>query len=1237
MEQVRKFTLIIKVTLAVVCLGWIANVQAALSIADNPLFLGGSVSPNIMFTLDDSGSMDREVMPTVGNGNTTRSLYPRPDDTYGTTNGENDIKTVTFDDNNLHHYARRSLAANSIFYNPDINYEPWSNADASLMANADPACVLHHPIRPALGCFNILQQQTAVLEWWENISGDGNLNNAQNSCDPDDDDETCARSFYPLTYFIYNGGAIADIANYTKVQITTATAAGSTYTSQNGTVRTRDQEVQNFANWYQYYRSRDLTARAGAGKAFAEQGQSARIGYARLSPGTNSIDGVDSDAVLLGVRTFTGADRTTWFNRLYNEPVDGNGTPLRRAVGSVGEYFSRTDNAGPWGETPGANDSTPASECRQSYHILTTDGDWNGDPANNSDAQANVDNNTGPTIINNTAGANFQYTPANPFQDNFSNTLADVAMYYWSRDLRTDIENRVPTSTADPAFWQHVTQYTVGLGVRGTLDPALDLPALTTGALSWPDPNAGPLERIDDLWHAAVNGRGEFLSATNPDSFTNALNSTLQAISDRTSSAAAVALSSGEISSNTRLYQARFDSGDWSGQLLAFPVNADASLGAQIWDAGEVLNTQNFNTGRNIITYKPSTASGIPFRWPSNLAAPTATELDAAQSAALDIDPATLTADGLGNERLNYLRGDTSNTNFRSRVRVLGDIINSAPVLVGAPNLPYPDDFGAGAPENSSPYSAFRNNPSNVNRTETVYAGGNDGMLHAFRTSDGEETFAYVPSAIYANLNQLTNPNYNHRFYVDGPINVIDAYLDGGMGWRSVLAAGLGAGGQGIYALDVTSPPTTAGGAEGTIANKVLWEFTDADDADLGRTFSTVSIVRMQNGEWAGVFANGYNNTEADGNVSASGNAVLYIVNLRTGNVIRKLDTGEGTVDDPTGAGRPNGLSTPAVIDVNGDFIADYIYAGDLFGNLWKFDVSTTNTATWGVANSGSPLFTAEDENGNAQAITTAPQVGIHPFGIGDGFVVYFGTGQYFENGDNTQLNQATQSFYGVWDKNDGTLPTFDRSVLLQQSIVQEVTANGLDLRVTTDNPIAWHEPNSIPTGSPSTTHLGWYMDLFNLQVDSSGNPSNANNFGERQVTTAVLRNDRVIFTTLIPSDNICEFGGTSWLMELDPRDGSRVDFELFDTNNDGLFDDNDQVQVLFDVNGDGVIDSNDIVTTSGVQSTEGILSGLDIIQDAGGEILNKFSSGSSGNTFRVSNNPNLGTLSRQTWRQINR
>ncbi len=1306
MEKIGKVGLTIKTAFAVICIAWVANSQAAvLNISDTPLFLGGAVPPNVVYILDDSGSMREEVVtPTgqnPGSSRTRSNMFPAPPNVWSNSGGARD-RAPTFEDNNLHNYARRSLATNAIFYNPDVDYRPWVNENNVEMANANPNCANYDPMRPASGCLDLLVQKTEVARWYRNLISPfdalapDDINTVENACDPLDDNATCAMTYWPITYYIYNGsGLIEDPMSYQKVQIQgntlllssnplAAPVAQPTTASFSSITRTPAEEAQNFANWFQYHRARVAVARAGTGRAFAQQGNSLRVGFGTLNTGfigayssasiqtgtdtsSRQVDGATHPTTLrLGVRPFSGPDRKAFFDDLYI--VDANGdTPLRRALADIGLYYSRTDNAGPWGNTPGTNDNTPHSECRQSAAILTSDGFWDFDvPETSGTSLGNVDGTSGPTIVNHTPGGtptSYSYTPADPYQDSFGNgtvmkdgvaipqnTLADVAMYFWNRDLRTDLPNRTPTSATDEAFWQHMTTYTVGLGVSGTLD-AFDpnvLQDLTDGTISWPDPIPSQnATRVDDMWHAAINGRGKFIRAGDSNSFATTVNNILQSIDNGISSASAVALNTGTITSTSQLYQARFDSGEWTGQLLAFPINLDGTLGTQAWDAGAVVNGQNFDTGRKIITYKQSTGIGIPFRWPSNPSSPSSSELDVSQSSALDADPSTGIADGQGAARLNYLRGDTSNVNFRTRSSVLGDIVSSAPVFVGGPNMPYPDMWGASAPENSAAYSAFKNNTTYKNRTPMVYVGANDGMLHGFRSSDGTETFAYVPSKTFANLNELTNPNYSHRFYVDGPVNVVDAYLGSSLGWRSVLAGSLGSGGQGIYALDVSVPPSSGGGAESGITNSVLWEFTDADDADLGRTFGMVNVVRMHNGKWAGVFGNGYNNTETDSAISATGNAVLYIVDLETGALIKKLDTGKGTADDPTGLARPNGLASPAVIDKDGDFIADYIYAGDLYGNLWKFDVTDTSVSNWDSAYlDGSlnpqPLFVARDAGGNAQSITTTPQVGIHPLGLSQGVVVYFGTGKFIETSDNTQVGQTTQSFYGVWDKNLSTLTAFDRTHMLQQQILQEVTSGGFELRAASDNQIVWHSASGTPSGSPPATHLGWYMDLVNLQLNSSGTATNSNNYGERQVSNAVLRNDRIIFTTLIPSSNPCLADGTGWLMELDPADGSRIDFEIFDINNDGVFDTSDWINVLFDVDGDGDVDSDDKLPPSGKKSKVGIIPTVGIIRKPGtGECINgimvKYASGSMGMIEATANNCGPDALGRQTWRELGR
>ncbi len=1329
MKSLRKVLKSMVVASAVVFTGLSDVTRAAdLSISSVPLFLGGNAAPNIMFTLDDSGSMQFEVLPdeliykdiyytfpigkTIYGGSATAFYRARNGTAITSDCGAGSGSLVPYvcvpgyEDNNLYNYKYRSVKNNKSYYNPDVTYTPWSQADGTTFyPNAVPTCAYQNPFDTTVGCRNLtalnigatntptdsyakwLHRTTAAVptyEWKIQLYA-----NAQ----------TAVPGFWPATYFNFNitnascDGSVDNRVCYDKVEVRSTIPS---YTSPGGVVRNYSQEIQNFANWYTYYRSRVLLARAGTGRAFASQSGGFRVGFAAINKASATIDGAPSQGALIrGVRNFSGADRTNFFNDLYGHAIPTAGTPLRRALDNVGQYFSRIDDAGPWGEFPGTGGGTQLA-CRQSYNILTTDGYWNAAVAPTLAARGNVDNTSGPLITNNSnppVPLSYTYAPVAPYKDAWGDpnphlgTLADVAMYYWNRDLHSGLLNKVPTNPADPAFWQHMVTFTVGLGVFGTLDPANDIPELTLETKSWPMPwNSNPNNpqsnppapdppapaswqaayNIDDLWHAAVNSRGDFFSASDPEKFAQGLSASLATISGRSGSASSIALNSTSLRAGSSVYQARFNSADWSGQLLSIPILSTGALGPEEWDAAEKLDGQDYDTGRKIVTFKPSARKGIRFRWPANPALPAATEMDLlSQVTELDKNPSTSLPDTptpLGSQRLDYLRGKDV-AGMRPRAKKLGDIVHSSPAFVGAPIFRYPDTWASGAPENgaAAPYSMFKSN--NKTRKPLVYAGANDGMLHAFDASTsvsdrGTEVFAYVPAAVYKNLNQLTNPTYAHRFFVDGAPTVGDAFFDGS--WHTVLVGGLRAGGQAIYALDITDPPGSSDD-ETVIATKVLWEFNDVEgllptdpdygDKDLGDTFSEPNIVRMKNGEWAAVFGNGYNNTASDGptTTSATGNAVLYIVNIKTGALIKKIDTGVGKLQDPkntTAANqRPNGLATPAPIDTNGDSIVDYIYAGDLFGNLWKFDVNSAIENDWKVLGpSGGPLFVACAGTGTQcttagasnlrQPITTRPQVGRHPTKA-EGFMVYFGTGKYIEGPDidAKPTGQTTQTFYGVWDENQSSpSTTFGRTNLLQQQILKEVSqgfdTNGddtdddfFDLRVTSDNPINWDTP---------ALHKGWYMDLINT------GESPLDNEGERQVTDSILRDGRIIFTTLIPSADPCDFGGTGWLMEIDARDGSRLEFSPFDLNADGTFDGKDHVTLAVDIDGDGDLDP---VPPGGKKSKVGIPPTPGVVSDSSDpnkppkEL--KYTSGSTGKIEVTTENPGSGNVGRRSWREL--
>ncbi len=1085
-------------------------------LSNSPLFLGGNISPNVMFTLDDSGSMQFEIMPDNLIKQDVRYMFPRASGIYGGSDYNNYVVGFNgsdFDSSNEYTASLRSSHVNKIYYNPAVRYLPWSNSDGFLMSDASPTCAPHNPMDTGAGCRNLTVNNHQNAKWLRN-------NGNRTSWD--------TRSFYPAVYFQYNSGSINSASSYTQVEI----RSGSTYVG--GASRsdcaaapscTYDEEIQNFANWYSYYRSRVLLARAGIGRAFSAQGNTMRVGFAAINQGSSTIDGASTGSVISGVRQFTGTDRTSFFNNLYGHTIPAAGTPLRTSMQHVGEYFKRNDDRGPWSETPGTNGGTQHA-CRQNYNILMTDGYWSGsDPG-----IGNSDNSSGSSIANDSSPATpptYAYTPALPYSDSFSDTLADVAMHYWKNDLRTDMLNIVPTNSSDPAFWQHMVNFTVGLGVDGTLS------ALPSGAVAWPDPTSSNAAKIDDLWHAAVNSRGDFFSAADPATFANALSNALTSIIARTGSASAVAANSNSLITNGRIYQAKFNSGDWSGQLLSIPINTTGSLGATEWDAGSVsLAPGTISPASRVIITKGS-SDGVPFEYAN---------LTTAQKALLDKN-VTGTVDNCGPERVAYIRGNAINegdggtfscasssvvnTLRRRSTSKLGDIVNSGPFYVDKPNAGHSDVDHSG-------YTAFRT--TFKGRMPVVYVGSNDGMLHGFNAcisgvttgcaaaDEGKELIAYVPNTVYANLNRLSNKDYNdnHRYFVDSSPLVADAVTGATPSWKSVLVGGLNGGGQGYYALDVTNP---ANFSAANAADIFLWEFTDSDDVDMGYSYNlppinslngqASQIVKMENNQWAVVVGNGYNST--------GGKAVLYVLFI-TGGEDGTWTIGTDYIKLVADAGTGNGLSTPRPFDTDGNGLIDTIYAGDIKGNLWKFNVTSTSPASWGMALGGSPLFVT----GISKPIISPPVVSLHPDG---GQLVLFGTGKYLETGDTTNTN--TQSMYGVWDHN----------------LTGSVTSSDLVAQVVTDATVRTATQNPVPY---SATIKGWY---FNLPVS-----------GERLTGVPALEDGLFTFTSIVPSTSPCDFGGRGFVSTVDFLTGAMLSIPAFDINRNGVIAPNDGLSASIEI-----------------------------------------------------------------------
>lgn len=594
------------------------------------------------------------------------------------------------------------------------------------------------------------------------------------------------------------------------------------------------------------------------------------------------------------------------------------------------------------------------------------------------------------------------------------------------------------------------------------------------------------------------------LRANDPDNMTDSVNKALGMISAEAGQVSALSQSSGSlISGGAYLYNSSFKG--LEGDVTAYQVSTTGTL-TKSWSAAVNMPAE---TSRIIYTFNDglkadgTTETGTYSRTGVTF---TKTGFTTSPSNFSSREQAFLNgSDSLGADRVAYLRGDQSNETpdgykWRARTSLLGDIVNSSPIYVARPkssNLP-----GIG-------YAAFVT--SVKNRTPMVYAGSNDGMLHGFDASatasashtPGKELMAYVPSSVYYRLSDLTSAEYTHEYLVDGTPAAADVCTGAcdqtdGSDWKTLLIGGLRAGGKGIFALDVTNPAnfTTA-----NASSVVKWEFTNMDDRDLGFTYGTPLIRLMANGKWAAIFGSGYNNTTSTGasgdKVSSTGRAYIYIV----------------FVDGPSGSGGAwtsgtdyvkialpspgepaalplnpaNGLSSITSVDKNGDGKVDYLYAGDLHGNLWKINVSNANPSYWDSAfktGGGTllPLFSATDGTAAAtpQPITSGIVVTRHPDG---GFLVIFGTGAYAFKSDMSSADQ--QTLYAIWDKDSSTQTVpVSRGTLQKQEIIatsgsyfleSNCTPNYTTTPTTTGDGLATGCPAAVTN---SAQQFGWYFDL---------------------------------------------------------------------------------------------------------------------------------------------------------------
>ena len=660
------------------------------------------------------------------------------------------------------------------------------------------------------------------------------------------------------------------------IPTTTSYSKADTRIDCSGTTCTYDEEMTNFANWYSYYRTRMQMMKSAAGRAFVPIDDTYRVGFLTINP---TSSGSVSSSKYLKISDYDTTHKANWYTKFYGQSTNSS-TPLRDALSRVGQIYAGvfTDLAN---GIPAADDPIQYS-CQPNYTILSTDGYWNGSGVGRKPDGTNM-------TQQDTVNANYSKRSDGAF-DAFGSTvsLSDVALYYYQTDLRTTgtkSDNNVRPVGIDTAPHQHMTTYTIGLGLDGNLTYRKDYASASSGDFfdikqgtkDWPNPVADSPSALDDLWHAAVNGRGQFFSASNATELADGLTDTLNELKRATGAGAAAATSNLQpVAGDNFAFTAQFATVEWSGDVLARTIDLTSGIVSSVplWSAKSLLDSRA-HTLRQIYTFDAADTAGNRMKhfcfpqaatsWCNDGAGLTLTEQAYFAPSKL-VQSGSWTGAQVANattERvINFLRGDTTYEDtgtslgtdlFRDRNSILGDIINAQPVYVKSSQFEYTDpgyvDFKKcteGTTTVSCPAAQFP--APTLPRRPTVFVAANDGMLHAFETDvnnnpyfqtggigttltsddtftgnnagNGIERWAYIPGLVLPDLYRTANQPYSHRYYTDGSPTAADICISapcaGVNDWRTIVVAGLNAGKRGYYALDVTNP----------LAPKALWEFT---------------------------------------------------------------------------------------------------------------------------------------------------------------------------------------------------------------------------------------------------------------------------------------------------------------------------------------------------------------------------------------------------------------------------
>lgn len=1157
-------------------------VQGRGNLAQAPLNVQSEVPPAFIMALDDSGSMIWETLNNTRDGvfgwNVSRdSFYDDSGVPYGYDvaggrrfyflfpyNGRDGERAIPPIDA---FGFGRSPDVNPAYFDPRETYAPWKQGDGSPFLVINPAAAPVDP-RPAgsPGKLDITINLTGDLASTDNGWGfkveEGMVlpvgtrllrkgGCASTPALPGNENEwatltsattigqgtfgqgcTLWFSYYPATFYLEDPATLPADYGYTEAPVAVTDPAGGRpgtlykYEIKQANFGTNTAAytaaMNNFANWFSFYRLRRDALIGGVTNALNDVNRDMRVGWFRIHNRNN--------VTMRNMSSVT--EKTLLFDEIYRIGASGN-TPTRQAVRHLGEQFKRTDEEG----------APVQLACQRNVGMLFTDGYINDGGSPNQYGNADSTLNA-------------------PYADKVSNTMADIVVPYYYDSLREDIEEnlvRVPAACSEPnpdprldcRTNLHMNFYGVTLGTLGRMYGVQYLPDPNRPGRTIPDPyDVNPAwhdERVDlsphavdEVWHATINARGELINATRPSEITSAMRRVIEAVNEGSSPSGSIALTGARIGTGSLtvspFYEARNDGTDWYSRLTAQTVSSDPITGeatfTHAWEASAQLPAPAdrkiwFANDAGIV--QPFTAANIgSLDDLCNNPRPEMSLCTGGQLAALGgTTPVTV------ERAVNYLRGDQTeevgrngSAALRFRTTRLGDIINSTPVVSSQR-----DDYGyRSLPEPyGSEYADYIDN-TKASRRPMVYAGANDGMLHAFDGRDtvvgGIERFAYIPASVRGHMGNLLFPldpddagdqKFQHRYFVDGPLAVSDAYY--GSGWKTVLVGTTGAGARGAFALNVSRAARPSAddpdGAGPFIAEDRLWEINDLDTTlppavrqNIGHVLGKPVIVpiKTDSGEvkWRAVFGNGYN--------SISGKAVLFLVDIDSGAPnITMIEAAETGPNVPAGS---NGLGNIVVVDRwapnhtnnaltlrSRDGFADTVYAADQKGAVWKFDLREATPPDQDTPLFTSLRYTAGPEEGTRQPILGGLTASAGPAG---GVLVYFGTGSFSFTGDTGDTTQ--QSLYGVLDNNSGT--TVTRDELLQQTILS--TEDGARM---------------ISTNLMTAGLRGWYIDL----------PA-----GERFVAYPRIESGVVFMPTYAPNAVVgCGGEGNNWLYGLNALNGA--------------------------------------------------------------------------------------------------